>query len=212
MIRDKEHWDQFYSRWTMLVPSQFCVMVAQDLAPTTQVIEFGCGNGRDSFFFAHCGLRVLAIDASHSAIDHAASIETHNGIDITFKQADVGNLEQLSDAISEWRDPNSRTIFYARFFLHSIDEDTQNRLLRYTRQLMNSEDRLFLEFRTSQDAERPKEFGQHYRRYIDPDKFKAVLESLDLKVLYSVSGYGMAVFKEEDAHVARFVAAPTVDG
>lgn len=101
-----------------------------------------------------------------------------------------GNLEQLSDAISEWRDPSSRTIFYARFFLHSIDEDTQNRLLRYTRQLMNSEDRLFLEFRTSQDAERPKEFGQHYRRYIDPDDFE----------------------KEEDAHVARFVAAPTVDG
>jgi len=55
---------------------------------------------------------------------------------------------------------------------------------------MNSEDRLFLEFRTSQDAERPKEFGQHYRRYIDPDDFE----------------------KEEDAHVARFVAAPTVDG
>lgn len=211
MINDKEHWDQFYSRWKMSVPSQFCVMTALDLQPDAQIVEFGCGNGRDAFFFSHCGARVLAFDASHSAIDHATTIGSQfNGADIRFKQCDVGNVDQLSAAISEWRNPGTRTMFYARFFLHSVDEGTQDRFLRCVRQLMGDDDHLYLEFRTSQDAESPKEFGQHYRRYIDPNEFETILQSLDLEVLYNVSGYGMAVFKGEDAHVARFVATPAI--
>jgi SAM-dependent methyltransferase len=185
-------------------------MTALDLETSDQVVEFGCGNGRDSLFFSRCGARVLALDASEAAIDHARDIGSKlpSG-SIEFDCCDVADSERLSALVGKWTKPGARTIFYARFFLHSIDEDKQDALLRFIKGRMGPNDRLYLEFRTSLDASGPKEFGQHYRRYIDFEQFAATLAGLGFEITYSVEGRGMAVFRGEDAFVGRFVARAT---
>ena len=63
------YWDHYYEgRASASIPSQFAVFLCDYLQPTQNVIEFGCGNGRDSFFFASQGYRLLGLDASGQAI------------------------------------------------------------------------------------------------------------------------------------------------
>src|SRR5215213_6367505 len=67
-----DYWDEYYAaRSTMVrrLPSQFAVFVAGELEGRHRIIELGCGNGRDSMFFASHGHEVVAVDASQAAID-----------------------------------------------------------------------------------------------------------------------------------------------
>ena len=66
-----EYWNQYYaSREVMKLsaPSQFAAFAAQEAGDAHLIIEVGCGNGRDSLFFARHGFQVVAIDGSTAAI------------------------------------------------------------------------------------------------------------------------------------------------
>ena len=44
------------------------------LAPGARVLDVGCGNGRDTLFFAQLGFDTLGIDAAQAAIDHCRGL------------------------------------------------------------------------------------------------------------------------------------------
>ena len=73
-MSDNSYWNNFYNtegkRAQLLMPSQFAVFVAGEAVQTNNIIEFGCGNGRDAFYFASLGKNVHATDASSSAVDN----------------------------------------------------------------------------------------------------------------------------------------------
>jgi len=54
---EKNYWNTFYSKFDLQHPSQFCVTTAIE-ARSQPIIEFGCGNGRDSMYFATHGFKV----------------------------------------------------------------------------------------------------------------------------------------------------------
>ena len=43
------------------------------------ILELGCGNGRDSFYFAKNGLNVTAIDASNAVIEKLQNRNINGG-------------------------------------------------------------------------------------------------------------------------------------
>jgi SAM-dependent methyltransferase len=55
--REHRHRDKAQP-WSVL-PSQFAVFVANEVAPA-RLLEVGCGNGRDSLFFSSAGFDVVA--------------------------------------------------------------------------------------------------------------------------------------------------------
>ena len=62
-----EYWNKYYASREVLklsAPSQFAAFVAQEAGDAHLIIEVGCGNGRDSLFFARHGFQVVAIDGS----------------------------------------------------------------------------------------------------------------------------------------------------
>ena len=100
-------------------------------------------------------------------------------------------------------------LVYARFLLHAIDEPSEDGLLDRVADLLRQRGGIFAaEFRTLADAALLKEAQPHYRRYVDPDALCAKLESRGLSIASRVEGRGMAVYKNEDAHVARITARP----
>jgi hypothetical protein len=68
-------------------------------------------------------------------------------------------------------------------------------------------ERLYLEFRTKEDENLGKHFGDHYRRFIDAEKFSDALKNrYNFELDYFIVGRGMAKFKEEDPYVSRIIA------
>lgn len=66
-----KYWNNFYSNnGAVLYQSQFAAHILNEFSSTKKIIDIGCGNGRDSLFFASHGLNVLGIDGSLSAISN----------------------------------------------------------------------------------------------------------------------------------------------
>jgi cyclopropane fatty-acyl-phospholipid synthase-like methyltransferase len=70
----RAYWDAYYATEGRgsIIPSQFAAFVASEYLAGHQVVEFGCGNGRDALFFAGLGSKVLGVDGSASAIAFCA--------------------------------------------------------------------------------------------------------------------------------------------
>jgi len=61
----------------------------------------------------------------------------------------------------------------------------------------------YLEFRTGKDAGKQHVFGEHFRLYLDGQQVVDELEGLGAEILHHEEGHGLAVYQEEDPHVAR---------
>ena len=72
--RDEKYWDNYYAGRDvktvfMSEPSLFASsMLDKYMKEGKELIELGCGNGRDSLYFAEKGLNVIGIDASQVII------------------------------------------------------------------------------------------------------------------------------------------------
>ena len=199
-MSSEHYWRSFYRTQTIVpsVPSQFAALVASDFSKHQQVIEFGSGNCRDAKFFSSLGKDVIAIDG------HA---EVH-GSTAVLKQIrhlfGTDSLEELVDQIPGqfFSEP---TIFYARFFLHSISEDSLAELLDLLDASLpkNPHHVACFEYRTTQDASAPKLTGEHFRRFIDSESLRKELQARGHRVDWHVDGYGLAKFKDEDPSIGR---------
>ena len=66
--------------------------------------------------------------------------------------------------------------------------------------------KFYLEFRTGLDADAEHEFGEHFRKYLEPDVVVAEIEARGGQIEHREAGHGLAVYKNEDPHVCRLVA------
>ena len=70
-------------------PSPFARMLRSLLVPGTRVLELGCGEGRDSVFFATCGCDVTAVDVSVAGLRKAGRLARHAGVEVNLVHADA---------------------------------------------------------------------------------------------------------------------------
>ncbi len=207
MTSDK-HWDTYYGTndriSAPLAPSQFAAFVLSEIQPPeTQLVDFGCGNGRDTLFFAHHGSKVIGVDASQVAIDSCA--KRANGA-AEFLCTSV-NAPDLRNVLAQKLDtsPARETVLYARFFLHAITQDLQDTFLAVCRSVLQTGGKCFFEFRTERDQFQTKITPDHYRRFISPLAFFADARKAGFEVAYFVEGFGFAKYRQDDAHIARFI-------
>lgn len=200
------HWEWYYqSESVPSVPSQFCVFVANEFPKSMTVVEAGCGNGRDAFFFASTGRRVVAFDASAAAIESCRGLARENTQFLNGDAHDPQTWAQVRGALAGIEGP---VLLYARFFLHAINEEAEAAFLRHAAELLKrTGGNLCIECRTVRDQEHGKVTPDHYRRFIEPLHLAARLNEVGLNVDYFVEGYGMAKYRSDDAHVVRVIAS-----
>lgn len=203
-----KYWDDYYAQTKRIppsIPSQFAVFVANEVEGQSFIVDMGCGTGRDAFFFAEQGHRVLGIDGSASAV-HGCQSRRRPEMEetLSFLQSSVTD-ESLPDRIKERRVGTRPipTVFYARFFLHAITEPEQESLIQLASTVCAGGGMLALEFRTARDAGLSKVTDDHYRRF--PETFDVMGQAIQagFSVSYSAEGFGFAKFKADDAYVAR---------
>lgn len=85
-------WDRGYADLevsTMGGPNHDMVELAAALEPGSRVLDLGCGEGRNAFFFAGRGMRVTAVDISSKAIAKLATLAERAGFEIETAVGDI---------------------------------------------------------------------------------------------------------------------------
>lgn len=184
MLKDKRYWDEFYKieHKEISQPSLFAKFIFDSFLNKKEgknLIEFGCGNGRDSLYFNAEGIDVVAIDGSHIAIE---SLQKQNQ-KANWICADFTAPLNLKDKFD---------ICYSRFTLHAIDDIAEQGLIKNVKNLLKSSGLFVVEARSINDdkfgvgeAVGEREFisDGHYRRFIDPDIFKSNLIQNGFKIV-----------------------------
>lgn len=211
---EKSYWDEFYKSSTIEIPSQFCVSMATDNHNKKTVVEFGMGNGRDSLYLAALGHIIISVDISESAVISCDNtMQSKNISHATFLCGDISQKEIVEKAIATAREKCHKThtelIVYSRFVMHSLSQEQENDFLESLSVLLQAGDRVYFEFRSEEDCDTEKYFGNtnHFRRYVDSKQFiKNLQEKYKLDIDYSITGRGMAKYKGEDPVVTRIIA------
>lgn len=214
-LNQTSYWNGYYrSGGVPELPSQFALFVAGELAsgsvePVAAILDIGCGNGRDSVFFAQLGHAIGGLDRSEQAIaacaERLSAMPRSSPAKALFQAgcAESGAIEALAAAFE------GPLLVYSRFFFHAVDDAAEAEILgRVGRLLAQRGGALAVEFRTIHDSDGTRETGVHYRRYVDPATYAARLVDSGLQVTWQAEGRGMAKFRSDDAHVARILARP----
>jgi hypothetical protein len=174
-------------------------------------VDLGCGDGRDSFAHAGAGRRVFGLDRSHVGLRHARAKVKELGLErqLSFHECDVADTDALSVTLGKVRAEagDEPILFYMRFFLHSIDEETQEGLLSVINAWAQPGDVIAAEFRSEQDKPNTKVHGGHYRRYQNGPAFGSMLaERYAFQILEEQEGTGLSPYQGEDPHLYRVVS------
>lgn len=163
--------------------SSFAEFILPKLEENKNLIELGCGNGRDSIYFSQNNLNVIAVDQVCDEIDYLN--KNHINDNVTFVCDDFTNLGESENNLIK------NTAFdyvYSRFTFHSINEKKENRTLDWISEVSSDGGLFLLEARSINDPmfkkgemlSESENFTDHYRRYMDLDKF---VENLKVEVL-----------------------------
>ncbi len=206
--RDRKYWNRYYAKEQEILgkPSDFAISVARELASGKQLLELGCGNGRDSLFFMKQGVYVTGVDASDEAIGRLQS---------SMKNSDRG-IFVCDDFVK------CRTIFqrqydyiYSRFTLHAITDEQEDELLKNIKEAMIEGSKLFIEARTIRDDifGKGKKVGLnayvyegHFRRFIDPSILISKMKRFGFRILDWQEKRGFSPTRESDPILLRLVA------
>jgi len=87
-------WNKVYSEDSSFFgdkPSNFALICYEDFVKhkVKRILELGCGQGRDSLFFASKGLEVYAIDSSKVAVENLRIKTKELNLDIKLKNIDA---------------------------------------------------------------------------------------------------------------------------
>ena len=201
----EDYWDEWYARRAAQqarpIPSQFAAFVVGELTEPHDVVELGCGGGRDSLFFSSYGHQVLGVDGSAAAVTACEQLAAALGESARFLQSAVDD-PALPDRIGRADRPRA---VYARFFVHAITDEEEERFLDLAAALTRTGDLLAVEYRTVRDSSGAKETGAHYRRFVLPARFQSRALERGFDVEYDVEGFGFAKYRQDDAYVARTV-------
>lgn len=200
-----EYWDYYYLHSKPKKdPSSFAKFIGELYPERRYILDLGCGDGRDSAFFAEQGRSVVGVDASVAAIEVCRSRCVGNDENCRFLIGSVtdGSLKSIM-LTSGFAVKNS--IIYSRFFLHAVTEDVEDCLLAAASEFLHKGALLCMEFRTTDDEKLAKYEKEHFRRFISPDAVMSKCRNYGMRPIYVNIGKGLAPYKGEDPIVARMI-------
>jgi len=203
MSENKEYWEGYYrDHRDPAAESPFAQFVSGFLSPGDHMYELGCGNGRDSVYFAKKGVNVTAFDQCSNEISYLN--EQHGSPHLSFESGDFTALGNR---------PKTNAI-YSRFTLHSVTLEGERRALQWSYDTLEEGGRMYIEIRSVQDelCGQGEQVGEneyvtsHYRRFVTFDGFVERIKNAGFSILYQQEDKGLAPYGDDDPVVIRVVA------
>lgn len=205
---DRAYWNRFYAEGNAkMTPSPFAQDIFKYLKEMggTELLDIGCGNGRDSLYFAENGLKVTGLDSSESAIGKLS--RQFQNQDLQFVCCDYAETD-----LFEKRDFD---YCYCRFFIHAITEWQEDILLKQVHKGLRKNGLFLIEVRSIKDelfgrgepaGRNAFIYDEHYRRFIIKEELEKKISVEGFKIVYSEEKQGFAVFGEFDPYIIRIIA------
>lgn len=203
--RDTDYWNTYYSnRLAMDTPSPFAKFISDYLRKGKNLLELGCGNGRDSFHFADMGLNVTGIDASDAII---ADLKT---------RPNMGNCYFICDdfVCSSALFAGQYDYCYSRFSIHAINELQEREVFKNVYGALKQGGAFFIETRSVNDdlfgkgkraGENAYIYDGHYRRFIIKSELEKNAKQAGFQIMYSEEKRGFAPFGDSNPPVIRLI-------
>ena len=136
------HWDKYYKKDNApSFPSPFAEHVANKLNTQQNILEIGCGNGRDSKFFSSKGHHVTGLDRSGEAIELCKNLYSSEPIEFFF-----GTITDIEKTNKKKYD-----LIYSRFVIHAMSLNEELEMLTMSYRLLNEDGQFFIECRSIND-------------------------------------------------------------
>ena len=206
----KDYWENYYKdNGAPLEPSLFAHFVLNNYIKEPELsslIEFGCGNGRDSLFFASKGIIITAIDQCGEQTETLRHNQKHPNI--SFFTEDFTNITEVYKTFD---------YVYSRFTLHSVSDSGETNAIREAYNHLVPHGMFSIETRGKKNElyklgnPVPHETDafirdNHYRRFSDIANLIKKIENAGFTIIYSEEARGFAPFGDTDYTFIRIIA------
>ena len=211
--KDTAYWNMYYKQRPLILNecSTFAkammdmINSQKKMEKAQYLLDLGCGNGRDSIFFAENKIHVVGIDASDVAIEILE--QEHRGNEyLEFICDDFVTANVLFQREYDY--------CYSRFTLHSINEKQEEQLISNVFKALKKDGLFMIEARTIHDdiygrgelvEKNAYIYNDHYRRFIDPEEFTKKVVNMGFDIVYSEEGNGFSRTETDDPVLLRLV-------
>jgi len=166
-----EYWSMYYKKHKQSFdPSLFSKSIIKFIKKGDSLIDLGCGNGRDSSFFAENEIYTHGVDMISSEIEFL-NRENKNNEYLTYSDNNFLDLPE-----------KNFTHAYSRFTLHSIPPKTEKKLFNWVKTYIKKY--LFIEVRSDRDLLFEQK-TDHYRRFYNFEQLIVKLINNGFQIKYS---------------------------
>lgn len=184
MTNDIKYWNNFYNNFHDIDCSDFCNFVIDYFSNINikNIIDCGCGNGRDSY--------KLALKYNVCGVDNSGFIPNNKT-----------NCEFINDNFISF-DKTNYDLVYSRFTFHSISNEQH---LLFLNSIKNNTF-LALETRSTKSKDIEEYYGKsHYRNYTNIEYLKKILLNNNFEILYIEENNNFAIYKNENPICIRAI-------
>lgn len=203
--RDVQYWNSYYeNKLGIEQPSKFALDIGKTLKKSSNLLELGCGNGRDSIYFHHLGMNITAIDASDKVIDILK--ENYKEKNICFICDDFVCSTVIFAGQYDY--------VYSRFSLHAINEEQETEVINNVYKVLKNKGKFFVEVRSIHDDlyGKGKKIGEntyiydgHFRRFVKKEELLRKMTSIGFQIEYAEENIDFAPFKGSNPPVIRII-------
>ncbi len=204
---NNDFWNIFYkNKLAVSKPSNFAVFVKEFLNKySSTIVDVGCGNGRDLFYFKKNKFDIMGIDLSKNAVSLIKKELKDTKDKKKIIHSDFARFDYKKNLKKKFS-------IYSRFTWHTINERSEEALLKKISKIKNLE-YIFIETRSDKDElcgvgkkiSKNEFVTDHYRRFINKNNLVKKIKK-SFKIIYLKESKGFSKFKKEDPCLIRLIA------
>src|SRR3989338_5723041 len=146
-VQSQQYWQKRTERKEKRDPTEFAKQCAEFLKDKSSktLLDLGCGDGRDSIFFAKSGYEVTAVDVSPAALQILQKkMQEEKITNIKIIEQNIPNLQFLESSFD---------IIYAHLSLHYFLDEQTEQIFKMLHKMLKRGGFLFIKCKSTEDGE-----------------------------------------------------------